>query len=126
MDIIKTSGIIICALCVLMVFKNIKNEYSLFIRLVITISVSIFSLAVIYPILSYIEEISRGTSLFTYIPTLIKALGIALSMQITGDICKDAGENAIAERVALFGRAEILILTIPMIKELFDLCGRII
>lgn len=109
-----------------MVFKNIKNEYSLFIRLVITISVSVFSLAVIYPILSYIEEISRGTSLFTYIPTLIKALGIALSMQITGDICKDAGENAIAERVALFGRAEILILTIPMIKELFDLCGRII
>lgn len=126
MNIVKICGIIICAICVLAVFKNIKSEYSLFIRLVITVSVSILSLAVVYPILSYIEEISCGTSLTVYIPTLIKALGISIAMQITGDICKDAGETAIAERVALFGRCEILILTMPIIKELFLLCERIL
>lgn len=125
MDSIKICGIVICALCVCVVFKNIKSEYSLFIRLVITVSVSIFSLAAIYPILSYISEISNGTSLKEYIPTLIKAFGIAMAIQITSDICKDAGEGAMAERIALFGRAEILILTIPIIKNLFSLCAEI-
>lgn len=126
MESVKICGIVICALCVCVVFKNIKNEYSLFIRLIITISVSLFSLAVISPLLKYITELSSGTSLSEYFPILIKALGIAMAIQITSDICKDAGENSLAERIAVFGRAEILILTIPIIKNLFSLCAEII
>ena len=57
---------------------------------------------------------------------MIKALGVAVAVEITSDICKDAGENAIAERVSLFGRAEILILAIPMIKDLFSLCDNLL
>ena len=39
-----------------MIFKNLKDEYSLFIRLLITIGVSVASISIFYPILKYIEE----------------------------------------------------------------------
>lgn len=126
MDNIKIYGIVLCALCICIVFKNIKAEYSLFIRLAITIGISIFSIVVLYPALSYINEISQGTVIEKFLPSLVKSLGIATAVQITADVCKDAGEDALASRVYLFGQAEIIIISIPIIKNLFSLCEKIL
>ncbi|MBO5092689.1 MAG: stage III sporulation AC/AD family protein [Clostridia bacterium] len=126
MNEIKMCGIILCALVVCVVFKNIRNEYSLYIRLAITAITSFTSLALFYPILSYIERISKNTAVYTYIPILIKALGIAFCVQITADACKDAGEGTLAERINLFGQAEIILISLPLIKNLFELCEKLL
>ena len=126
MENIKIYGIIICALCVCLVFKNLRNEYSILIKIAITIAVSIASLVIVYPALTYINDISRGTRIEAYMPLLMKALGIAFAVQITADTCKDAGEEALASRVCLFGQAEIIIISMPIIKSLFSLCNEIL
>ena len=125
MDSLKVCGIVIFALCVCLIFKNTKSEYSIFIKLIITISISLLSISVIYPVLNYINEITYNTNLEKYFPSLIKSLGIAIAVQITSDICKDVGEEALANRVSLFGRCEIVIICIPIIKELLSLCNQI-
>lgn len=122
MNELKACGIIICALIVCVVFKNLKSEYSLFIRIIITISVFSVSLGLIYPILNYISEIAKGTAIDTYLPILLKSMGIAFTVQITSDVCKDAGEGALAERVIFFGKSEILVISLPLVKSLFSLC----
>ena len=122
MNEIKACGIVICALIVCVVFKNLKSEYSLFVRIIITVSIFSISLGLMYPALSYIEEITSNSSLNAYLPILIKSLGIAFTVQITSDICQDAGEGALAERIIFFGKAEILVLSLPLIKALFALC----
>jgi stage III sporulation protein AD len=126
MNELKMCGLVLCALIVCIVFKNLKSEFSLLIRISITVGVSIISLALIEPLFSFIDEISKSTAVYVYLPTLIKTLGIALAVQITSDICKDAGEGALSERIELFGKAEILLLSIPLIKNLFKLCEAII
>ena len=126
MNEIKMCGFVLCALIICVVFKNLKSEYSLLIRLVITVSVSIASFIIIEPLLSFIDEISKNTSVYNYVPTLIKALGIALTVQITSDICKDAGEISLGERIELFGKVEILLISIPLVKNIFKLCESII
>lgn len=122
MDEIKICGIILCALVVCVIFKNIRQEYSLFIRIGITCLITVLSISIFYPILSFVEGVSKGTAVYEYIPTLIKALGIAFVVEITADVCIDAGENALAERISLFGKAEILVISLPLIKNLFSLC----
>lgn len=126
MNELKMCGLVLCALIICIVFKNLKSEYSLLVRIAITVSISIVSLALITPLLSFIDEISKNTVVYGYLPTLIKALGIALVVQITADICADAGEGALGERIELFGKAEILVISIPLIKNLFTLCEAII
>lgn len=126
MNELKMCGLVLCALVVCIVFKNLKNEYSLFVRIAITVVISIFSLALISPLLSFIDEISKNTVVYTYLPTLIKALCVAMVVQITADICNDAGESALGERIELFGKAEILVISIPLIKNLFKLCEALI
>lgn len=126
MELIKVCGIILCVLCICVIFKNIKSEYSLFIRLLITVGTGIISLAVFFPILKFAEEIAMGTKISTYLPVLVKALGIAITVQITSDICKDSGEGAIAQRVEMLGKAEIIIISVPLIKNLLSICNELL
>ena len=79
-----------------------------------------------YPVLSYISEISRTTVINEFLGTLLKALGIATAVQITADTCKDAGEDSIANRIYLLGQAEIIVLSLPVIKRLLALCEGVI
>lgn len=121
MNEIKACGIVLCSLVVCIIFKRLKEEFSLFVRIAITISVFAVSLSIFYPVLSYVSEISNNTSIQPYIPILFKALSIAFAVQITADICNDSGESALAERISFFGRAEILVISLPLIKNLFVL-----
>ena len=118
----KICGLAICGVVLCTVFKSIKNEFSLFVRLGISVIVMLFSFSLFLPIITYIEEITRGTIAYSYIPLLIKILGISIILQLTIDVAKNAGEDAIATKVALFGKAQILILTMPLITSLFDMC----
>ena len=118
----KLCGIVLCGVVLCSVFKSIRNEYSIFVRICITVLVTIISLALFLPVLSYIDEITKNTEIHNYVPTLIKILGIAIISELTADICIDANENGIANKVSLFAKAEILVLTLPLIKSLFDMC----
>jgi stage III sporulation protein AD len=126
MNDLKICGIIICCIVLTSIFKGIKNEYSLFIRIVITFGISILSLSIFSPIFDYIEKITKGTKIYEYLPSLIKILGIAIITELTSEICNDFGESGIASRISLFAQAEILVLTMPLIKELFSICQEII
>jgi len=119
-------GLVLCALVVCIIFKNLRSEYSLFIRIFITCFVTVATFAIFYPILSFIDDISKNTAVYIYMPTLIKALGIAFAVQITADVCNDAQESTLANRITLFGKAQILVLSLPLIKNLFTLCENLI
>ncbi len=118
----KLCGIVICGVILSCVFKSLKNEYSLFIRLTITIVITAASLSLFVPILAYIEKITNGTVIYSYLPVLIKILGIAIITEITADTCIDMGENGLANKIGIFAKAEILVLSMPLIESLFNMC----
>ncbi len=126
MNELKLCGIAICGVILCSVFREIKSEYSLFIRLIITVLVTVLSLSLFIPILTYIDNVTKSTAIYKYIPTLIKILGIAVISELTSDICIDANEKSIASKVSLFAKAEILLLSLPLIKALFEMCQGIL
>lgn len=69
----------------------------------------------------FISRMSRGTSVAEHISTLLKAAGIAFAVDIASELCSGAGEGNIASYVELFGKLEIIVLTLPVVSELIDL-----
>lgn len=122
MNELKACGLVICSLVICIIFKNLKSEYSLFVRILITLSVFGVSISIFYPIFSYIEEITINTQIYQFLPIILKALGISLSVQITADICDDAQETSLAQSIIFFGQAQILIISLPLMKNLFQIC----
>ena len=121
MSEIKICGLILCVLVVSAFFKQLRSEYSLILRIFATILVTYLSITAISPLLDYINEITKDTAVNKYLPVLLKSLGISLVIHLTADICNDAGETSLAEKITLFGKMEILVLSLPLIKELFNL-----
>lgn len=56
-----------------------------------------------------------------YFFILAKALGVALLVETVADICRDTGEETIAARLLFFGKVEILLLSVPLMRELLAL-----
>lgn len=51
---------------------------------------------------------------------LFKAVGICFLCQFSSDICKDAGQSALAGRVELAGKIMILISALPLMEEVLN------
>ena len=52
--------------------------------------------------------------------TIFKALGMAVLVSMTADLCRDMDEKKAAEKVELCGKAALAFLALPLIKEILD------
>ncbi len=72
-------------------------------------------------------EFVKGIRLFNrfnstaaqFLTPLLKITGIAYIAQFSAEICRDAGESAIASRVELAGKTAIALMSFPIVKEVF-------
>lgn len=55
-----------------------------------------------------------------YVVTMLKMIGVGYISGICSDICSDLGENSLSSAVCLFGRVEIVTLSLPYIKRIVE------
>ena len=77
----------------------------------------------LFPVLEFIKKLDSPAA--GGITVMIKALGIALFSQITAEICKECGETVFASRVELAAKINILLLALPLIKEIVVIAGEL-
>ena len=118
MNFLSLCGVAICVGFIIIILKEIgKNQAFL---LSLSIGVMFFGIVLyqLRDVFLYIETLSVSLDNKSYVTSLIKALGIAYATEITQEICKSCGENSIAFYVESIGKAEIIVVCLPMIKEL--------
>ena len=127
MEIFKIVGIGIVATVLIIVLRNIRPEFALYISLIT--GVVIFSM--ILNELSYVIQIlntlsKRANVEFTYFSTILKIIGMAYVVEFGAQISRDAGENSIAMKIELGGKVLIMVLAIPILLALVDLIIKIL
>lgn len=60
-----------------------------------------------------------------YFTTVLKITGIAYIAEFGAEVCKDAGENAIASKIELAGKVTIVVLAVPIVTSLLDIILRV-
>lgn len=51
---------------------------------------------------------------------LLKAIGICILTQFASDICRDAGESALASKLELAGKCTVLLLALPLFETTIE------
>lgn len=54
------------------------------------------------------------------IGVIMKVLGVGYVSGICADVCSDLGESGLANAVTLVGRVEIIMLSLPSVKEIIE------
>ena len=61
-----------------------------------------------------------------YLDTVLRVIGVAYLAAFGGQVCRDAGEGALAAKVELAGKVLILAMSVPLMFALLDLILRIL
>ncbi len=122
MEIVKIIGIAICAVVVIIIIKQYKPEFAVYISLIATALILCLLLDKISGIVNLLTNLAskmNGTSQ-EFLKILLKITGIAFLTEFAVSICKDAGENAISSKVDLGGKVIIVTLSIPIISSMLE------
>lgn len=61
-----------------------------------------------------------------FLQTLIRILGIAYVVEFAADVARDAGETALGGRIELAGKIGIVLLALPIFKDVLDVIVQMI
>ena len=100
MEVIKIIAIGLIALILIILLKQYKPEFALYISLLTGVLILILVMDKLTGIIQLIQSISNKANINNqFITILIKITGIAFLSEFAVSICKDAGEGAIASKV---------------------------
>ncbi len=126
MEILQIIGIGFVSTLIIMILRKQKPETA--------VQVSIAAGAIIFVMLAsklsaVVEMLAdyagRAGIKPAYFITVLKITGIAYIAEFGAEICRDAGEGAIASKIEMAGKVIIVVLAVPIITSLVDLILKI-
>jgi stage III sporulation protein AD len=127
MEIVQITALGIIAAVLIVVIKAQRPEWALLASIAAGILIFSFIIGKLSAVLSMLDNYSKKINIDSiYITTLLKIIGIAYIAEFGSEICKDAGESAIASKIELAGKVIIVFLAVPIVVSLLELILRII
>ncbi len=124
MDIIKIAILGIVGALLGIMLKGQKKEYELFVTLGVSLCIFYFIVTKLQLVISVINRMQDYENLDTsYIAILIKMIGITYVSEFSANLCKDAGYQAVAGQIEMFGKLSILAISMPVILVLLETIG---
>lgn len=122
MDIIKIIGIGLISLIIIVIVKQYRPEFVLYISLIAGVLIVMLIADKFSAIINLLTTLSNKTAINNeFLILLIKITGIAFLTEFTVSICKDSGETAVANKVDLGGKVLIISMSIPIIASLLEI-----
>lgn len=119
---IKVVGIVLTALIINIVLKNYSKEFTFLINIVCTIIIFTLISKDLKGIVDMLTSISNEISvLLPYIKIMLKILGISMIAQLLSDLCRDNGENTLANQTELSAKIIILVTALPLFTTIMDI-----
>jgi len=119
-DILTVCGTGIFAVFSIVIIRELKKEYIPAILLTVCILFTLYLLPKINESVEFIRELSLYLK-DTHADKILRALGITYLTCTASDLCKSAGEPTVGNYIELAGRIELLLLCIPLFRELTEL-----
>ena len=127
MEILKIAALALCAVMIIVLVKNYKPEFGIFVAIGCSVLILYFLVDSLKYAISYMSQLYDKLDYGkTYFPIIIKVLAIAYITEFTSQLCKDAGESSIASKVELAGKIIIFCVAIPVFISILNLVEQLL
>ena len=127
MEVIKIIGIALIALIIIILLKQYRPEFAVYISLLTGVLILVLVMDQLAGIISLLQSLANKTSVnMTFLSLLIKVTGIAFLSEFAVSICKDSGEGAIASKIEIGSKIVIISMSIPIISSLLEIILKIL
>lgn len=127
MNILTFTGTALIMCILIMTVRQLKPEMSLLLAIACGAALTVFLLHYFLPVISEISRIAEAGQLDSEVLLIaLKAVGICIIVRTAADICRDAGQSALAGKLELGGQLALLVLALPIFRRLLSLALEII
>ena len=126
-EIIKIVGIGLVALVIVIILKQYRPEYTIYVSIIAGVLILTLTMSKISGIINLLKSISDKTYINKqFLGILLKITGVAIITEFAVSICIDAGEKAIASKIEIGSKVIIIAMSIPIISSLLELIVEIL
>ena len=127
MEVVKIIGIALIALIIIILLKQYKPEFAIYISLLTGVLILLLIIDDLQGIINLIQSLANKASINTgFLTLLLKITGIAFLSEFAVSICKDSGEGAIASKIEIGTKIIIISMSIPIISSLLEIILKIL
>lgn len=124
MEMMKVGLIGVIGVLLAVQFKSQKQEYGIYVGAALCLVIFWWCLDGLFSLVGNIEMISQYvTGSGTYFMYLLKAVGITYLCDFSSMICKDAGHQAVAGQIEVFGKISVLLMGLPILVTVIGNIG---
>ncbi|PZN13490.1 MAG: stage III sporulation protein AD [Bacillota bacterium] len=122
MTIAQVVGIALVASVLLVLLRQARPEWAVLLSLVTAAAVLLLLAGQVQAVIRVITQVAERASLdMRYLDVLLRIVGVAYLSEFGAQLCRDAGESALAAKVELAGKIVILLLSVPVLMAVLEL-----
>lgn len=127
MSIFKIVGFGIIAVSLVIILKNQKPELALMCVLASSIIMLLFIFDELKAVIELLNRLIDNSSIDkNFLKIILKIVGISYIVEFGRNICNDAGESSIANKIEIAGKVIIVSLSIPIVTSLVEIVSAVI
>lgn len=127
MEIFSIVGLALVATILSVILKGQRPEIAIQISIITGVIIFMLMIFRISAVVELLQNLAKKVSIdLIYLSTILKIVGIAYITTFGAEVCRDAGESAIASKVEFAGKILIMILAIPILMAVLETVVNII
>lgn len=121
MEIVQIVGLGVVAAVLAVTIRNNKPEMAMLLSIAAGLILFFMVLGKIGAVVELLKEMAGRASLnMVYLATVLKIVAIAYIADFGAQICRDAGEGAVASKIEFAAKILILVLAVPIVMALLQ------
>lgn len=127
MDIWQIVGLALIVTVLGVVLKQIRPEIALQLSILAGISIFILVISKIRVVVDLLQTLADQANISSYyLLIILKIVGVAYLAEFGAQICRDAGEGALATKIELAAKVGVITLSIPIIVAITESLVRLV
>lgn len=127
MEIWQIVGLALIVTVISVVLKQIRPEIALQLTILASASIFIIVMSKIKVIVDLLQNLADQANISSYyLFIVLKIVGVAYLAEFGAQICRDAGEGALASKIELAAKVAVIALAIPIIVAITESLVRLV
>ncbi len=127
MEIIQIVGLGFIVTLLILIIRGQRPEIAVQISITLATVIFLLVLAKIEVVLNLFRDLADKANISQmYLNTILKIIGIAYITEFGAQVCRDAGEGAVAGKIEFAGKVLVMVMAIPIIALVLETIVRLV
>ncbi len=127
MEIVQIVGLGFVVTLLILIIKRQKPELAVQLSITLASIIFLMVLSKLNVVLNLFRDLAEKAQISQmYLNTILKIIGIAYITEFGAQVCRDAGEGAVAGKIEFAGKILVMIMAIPIIALVLDMIVRLL